>query len=50
MHQVIARANNTRFGLGASVWGVDTGKALQLAQELQVLVLVVLCSTPELRN
>lgn len=36
MLQVVARANNTRFGLGASVWGADTEKAVQLAQELQV--------------
>lgn len=33
--EVIARANNTRMGLGASVWTNDLDKAARVARELQ---------------
>jgi acyl-CoA reductase-like NAD-dependent aldehyde dehydrogenase len=35
LDEVIARANKTHFGLGASVWGRDTGKALTVTRKIE---------------
>jgi acyl-CoA reductase-like NAD-dependent aldehyde dehydrogenase len=35
LEEAIARANNTQFGLGASVWGRDTEKALDVARKIE---------------
>jgi acyl-CoA reductase-like NAD-dependent aldehyde dehydrogenase len=35
LDEAIARANNTPFGLGASVWSCDTEKALDVARKIE---------------
>jgi acyl-CoA reductase-like NAD-dependent aldehyde dehydrogenase len=35
LDEAIARANNTQFGLGASVWGRDIEKALDVARKIE---------------
>ena len=35
LEEAITRANNTQFGLGASVWGRDTEKALGVARKIE---------------
>jgi acyl-CoA reductase-like NAD-dependent aldehyde dehydrogenase len=35
LEEAIARANDTQFGLGASVWGRDTEKALDVARQVE---------------
>jgi acyl-CoA reductase-like NAD-dependent aldehyde dehydrogenase len=35
LEDAIARANNTQFGLGASVWSRDTEKALDVARKIE---------------
>jgi acyl-CoA reductase-like NAD-dependent aldehyde dehydrogenase len=35
LEEAIARANNTHFGLGASVWGRDAEKALDVARRIE---------------
>jgi len=35
INDVIGRANDTEYGLGASVWSADTDKAFEIAQKIQ---------------
>jgi acyl-CoA reductase-like NAD-dependent aldehyde dehydrogenase len=33
--EVIARANNTNYGLGASVWSSDTARAMKISRQIE---------------